>query len=294
MLILRNNLSKLLFIVVFSVLLLSACSFKFVYQQLDYLLISYIDDFVTLNESQTVLLEQRIQKSLSWHQKTQLPIYAEWLVSVRNDIEKGLDKTNVTTHVTTIESLTKDVLVRLADDIRIVLLDLSKQQIQQTLANIAEKNTEFHETYVDKNNEELKQQELEKIIERFENWLGDLTKPQYLLLTQFVNQSALLYEQRYQSRLKWQKYFSFVLIKKTKLNNLKSEINTLLFDSEKFKSKDFLQKSNKRKQAFIRLIVAISKTLSVIQKQHLFEKMQDYKAMFLELNSEFTEDIIEQ
>ena len=74
---------------------ISACSFKMVYNQLDYLIPQYVEDMVTLDDVLETKLEQRTLVLLNWHRKTQLLQYADWLRSVQQQVNDRMTQQQV-------------------------------------------------------------------------------------------------------------------------------------------------------------------------------------------------------
>jgi len=274
---------------VFSLLILSACSIKYVYNHLDWIVVSYIEDIALLDEEQSELLNAQLEKSLNWHRKTQLPEYAKWLQSFRNDIDTGLNTKIVESHLETVTVFFQNTTLRLNDDVYVLLPQLTEEQVKAIEENFAGKSRDFHEKFIEISKEDLKQQELEKLIERFEFWLDDLTDPQLKLLSDTANNFDIEYQERYERQLKWQKEFILLLNQARTEKNVKQGIRNLLSNQNKFRTESILKKAAQRKQRFITLIVAISKTLTKEQKHYLFEKIDNYKILFNELYAELNE-----
>lgn len=62
--------TKLLLVIAFS-FLLSACSSSFIYNNLDWLLYWYLDDYITLTSEQRSQLDDRVETWQAWHRITQ-------------------------------------------------------------------------------------------------------------------------------------------------------------------------------------------------------------------------------
>ena len=77
------------------VLLISACSFKTLYNRLDYMIPSYVEGMVSLDDVLEEEVEQRAEGLLSWHRNTQLVQYADLLRTFQQDIESPLDRQRV-------------------------------------------------------------------------------------------------------------------------------------------------------------------------------------------------------
>jgi len=263
-------------------LTLQACSSKFVYTQLDWIVAAYIEQYVLLDDEQSGLLLKQLENSFSWHRKTQLPLYSNSIQGFRNDIENGLDSTKMNNHLLAAKSYYKSFNTRLINDVGILLPGLTENQLTEVMEYFADKNDDYQEEYLDKSKEELKEKKLENLTEQFEDWLDDLTEQQKSMLNDFVIKYDWNYEERYQLRLKWQKQLSLLLFQARKGKNVIGQIKELNYDN--FRNEHSKKKTEQRMQAYLNLIISVSKTMSKKQKEHLFEKIDDYNALFLDLS----------
>lgn len=172
---------------------------------------------------------------------------------------------------------------RLIDDIYVLLPTLTDEQIKEIQDNFADKNTEFREDYIEISQDDLKDQELESLIEQFEFWIGDLSKPQLKLFAAIVKNTKLDYAARYQRRLKQQREFTILLIQAKSGKNVKADIKELLINDNKFRNEQSIKSYNLNRIRSIEFIVLISETLDTKQKKHLCEKINDFTLLFNEL-----------
>ena len=68
--------------VVLAALLQTGCALKFMYNQLDWLIPWYVDDYISFDPAQEVLFDARLEQYLRWHRQEQLPQYADFFESV--------------------------------------------------------------------------------------------------------------------------------------------------------------------------------------------------------------------
>ncbi|MGU3847066.1 DUF6279 family lipoprotein, partial [Vibrio diabolicus] len=61
------------------VFLLAGCTKKFLYSNIDWFVIDYIEDYVSLQGEQEVLVEERLLLLAEWHKKEELPLYIDHL-----------------------------------------------------------------------------------------------------------------------------------------------------------------------------------------------------------------------
>ena len=76
----QSSRSAYVVIIVAFVMMVASCSFKTLYNQLDYLIPSYVEGMVSLDSMLEEKVEQRTLVLINWHRNTQLNQYADWFV----------------------------------------------------------------------------------------------------------------------------------------------------------------------------------------------------------------------
>jgi len=264
------------------VLILQSCSTKFLYTQLDWVVTANIERYVALDEDQSDLLLKQLEKYFKWHRRTQIPLYSTWIQTFRNDIESGLNRTNMNAHLTTINIYYKVFFAKFVDNTAILFPNLTDDQIDELMVYFADKNEDYQEKYLNKNKEELKQHKLNDLTEKLEKWLDDITDEQKAMLIDFLQDYDWHYEERYQLSLEWQRQLSVFLHQANKGENVIEQIKKLNYDD--FRDQQSKNKTEERTQAFLNLVIAISKTITKEQKEYLLEKIDDYNTLFQELS----------
>ena len=74
-------------ILLFGFLLLVGCSTKFTYNNLDWLIHWYVDDYVELSDRQENLFDEHFANWLNWHRSEELAKYVKHLKSLKADVE---------------------------------------------------------------------------------------------------------------------------------------------------------------------------------------------------------------
>jgi len=267
-------------------LLLGGCTLKTAYNQLDWVMASYIEDVVTLSDSQEAELEKRLKSTLKWHRQSQLPEYANWLKTIRSDVDKGLTVPIVESHFETLELFWRRMVNRGIQDMVVLLPDLNLAQRQEILAKLNENNSEFLESFKNVNHEELKDERYYKIEENFERWLGPLSQQQLDMISDYMKISSALYQERYQARLYWHNKFSALLLTDTDKTTLKQNLESLFLYPERHRTDKYQQKIQQNIHAFSVLVVNITSVMTQAQKMHLFDELDDFQQIFTELSVE--------
>jgi len=94
-----------LFIMVVLSLTVAACSIKTLYNRLDYLIPSYVEGMVSLDDVLEEKVEQRTQTLINWHRNTQLIQYADLLRTFQQDLDSPLTEEQVIQHISAMESV---------------------------------------------------------------------------------------------------------------------------------------------------------------------------------------------
>jgi len=73
-------------IVLSAILLLTGCSTKFVYKNVDWLVHWYVDDYIDMNKDQKQMFDEYVVQWKNWHMQNELPKYKAHLEELAQDI----------------------------------------------------------------------------------------------------------------------------------------------------------------------------------------------------------------
>ena len=107
-------------------MLLTACSFKSVYNRLDFVIAEYVEGLVTLDDVLESDLENRTELLLDWHRTTQLKQYAEWFREIQADANPALNEERLKYHEHKLETYWLNISSRLNEDMAEFLPRLSQ------------------------------------------------------------------------------------------------------------------------------------------------------------------------
>lgn len=279
----RTNIQFYIAVLV-SVLFLSSCTMKSIYNQLDWIVPQYIEKYIPLTDIQEQQLKTNLARTLNWHRKNQLPHYINWLKSFRIDINKGLNQERVNHHSMQLQTFFKEILKQFAHDLSVLLLSTTQQQQIDMFTAFEENNIEYSEKYVIPDAAVVRQLLNEQIADRFEFWLGGLNTQQEKLFTLSSNKLQLTGELRLNNQLKWQNRLKTILDTNNSLEKLKPAITNLLINAEELREKEYQEMLDFNQSTMTMLIVDISKTLDKEQKLFLLDKLKHYIEVFNELS----------
>ena len=158
---------------------LSGCSAtRLAYSQLDWWIAWRLADFVTLDPEQRAWLDPKLQANLQWHCRTQLPAYARWLGTLRAEVDRPPDPARLEAHARQLERFIDALLEEIAPTLAALLLRLDAGQRAELFDRLDEQLVEARAEYLDPPPDQRRRERAERLAERLQSWLGDLTPEQ--------------------------------------------------------------------------------------------------------------------
>jgi hypothetical protein len=276
-------LSRAAFIITL-VLLISACSFKTIYNRLDYMIPSYVEGMVTLDDVLEEKVEQRANVLISWHRNTQLVQYADLLRTFQQDIGSPLDKQRVLQHIATMQQLWDSLENEINEEMAELLPLLNTEQREELFDSIEDKNEDFYDDYVDIDDDERIEQYTDTTVDNFENWLGYLTATQETAIEESMSGLANSAALRLEQRRFWQRNIRQIL-DSTDSKEIKTERLRQFFENFSMNNQPQLAAaSDNNIQIFAQLTADIINQATTEQKTFFIDKTDEYIRIFTELS----------
>lgn len=261
----------------------AACSFKAVYNRLDYLIPEYVEGMVTLDDVLEEKLEQSTLVLLEWHRNTQLKQYADWLSALQRDMATQLTEQQVEQRITEMDRFWRSLSAKVNDEMAHLLPLLNKEQLDELFMNIDDTNDEFREEFVDLNEEQRIEDYVERISDTYQGWIGELTDEQQRNVEQAATELVSTAELRLQRRLQWQHGIREILAEEDTVQNKTDRLRQFLAGFEDIDDETMKEKSEINRGIIVRLTVQISHSMTEDQQAHFISKTNDYIRMLTEL-----------
>jgi CRISPR/Cas system CSM-associated protein Csm2 small subunit len=269
----------LLLLIVFAAV--GGCGIKTIYNQLDWILLGMAEDYIQLTDAQDTDVRQRISKIIAWHQKTQLPLYSQDLLQLKQDKQAGLTHQKLDQFYKTLEMRWRSIKHKMAPEIADVLLTLNKKQQVYLFEVIREKNDEFIEKYVDISQQERNENITERMVESLEIWFGDMNEAQLTFIRQHVEKFKPVSQHRIEFRRAWQKELRLVMNSSMPNKEKHAELVRLFSKPEVYQSKVYRDNLAFNREQIIKLILDLPLTKE--QDEHFYSHIDDYVISFHEL-----------
>ncbi|MFT6915141.1 MAG: hypothetical protein ACJAWL_001444 [Motiliproteus sp.] len=172
-------------------LLLSGCSsYQLAYNNADWLLFRWVDDYVELTSAQHAELQPLVERWHAEHRRTELPGYAAFLVAMRHELRAPpLETARFAQWQTQVEAhwlALRSSLVPLA----ITLLEqLERSQQQELLAALRTEIDARRQATLERSAPEQTEYRIDLYRERMKRWIGRLDSVQRSALQQLVQAS---------------------------------------------------------------------------------------------------------
>jgi hypothetical protein len=221
---------------VFCSFLLSSCSsIQLAYNQVDFLLKWWIDDYVDLTSEQSQTYNQSIPLLIKKHRQEELPKALQQLRQVRAKLDQPLHIEDGVQIVKEIKAFSRTSINLLQDEAVTLALSLQPNQFTHLENAYAKSNKKFQNDFLRGTTEDRLEKRVEKIIERTESFSGNLNKSQKIQIKEIAREYLLDMDVVYQTRLYKQQLIMRTLKKiaqdqptpaqaKTTINQLFNEI----------------------------------------------------------------------
>lgn len=261
---------------------MSACSsLQIAYNQTDFLLKWWLDDYLDLSTDQDQLIDQAVNAQIKKHRQEELPKALQKIRVLRGKLDRPLTIDEGTLIVKDIKAFSRDSINYLLEDASSLVLTLEPKQFTYMENAFKKANKKFQNDYLSGSAEERLDKRVEKMIERTESFSGDLNKPQKSQVKDIAKEYLLDMETVYQARIYKQQLILKVLKKinqdrpaaaevKTTLNQLFNEIEL----GSTQEQKDF----EKKRDLHAGIVIAkISEILNDKQRKKAQSKIQSWE-----------------
>jgi len=280
--------NRILRLLVLAVLLLglSGCTVRFVYNQLDWLAPWYLRGYVSLDEAQRPLLEQRLATRLDWHCSTQLPRYADWLRGFEAQLESGdVTVEGLDDHARQAQAFWRELVSHLPADTRELLASVSDAQIQELFDNLDDRMADNRKDFVDRPAEALQQERAERMERRLRRWLGRLNTAQQARLEAWSVGLAPFGEHWLENRARWQGELREALEGlRHDLPALEARLEDLLVYPERGWSEEYQARLAFNREQTLALLADLYRLSSERQKERLINRVGSLASDFERLS----------
>ena len=183
-------------IAVFLLALLAGCStIKLAYNHSPSWFSYQLDVYLDLDDAQESILSSQLDALHAWHRHHALPAYSQILRQWSEQVASGqrFSVQDVLKGQQQIEQELLRIGAQIAAEITPVVQSLTPRQINHLKAKLEKSNREYQSKYLSASMTPARRQKerLEELEERYENWLGKLTREQKARLSDMVERQLV-------------------------------------------------------------------------------------------------------
>lgn len=257
-------------------LLATACGVKTAYNNADWLLVRWVNDRVSLNESQERAVRASIEEHLAWHCANELPEYAAFLRQVDRDVAAGrITPATIESYGDRVSVFGRRLLVEVRPSLVDLLASLDDKQVSELMESFEERNRELLEeakTYADEEAARERAEDFEKGMRRF---AGRLTDRQRDRLLQWADDLEPTAEMALQERLAWQAEFLRVMSLRDDRETFETAIIELL-QPGRFASETHERQRRQNRERTFRTVAEIHAMAPKRQIEELRDNLADF------------------
>jgi len=265
----------------------SGCAVRLVYNQLDWAIPWYLDDYLSLEGAQKDQFKRQLDDYLHWHRVDQLPHYASFLREIAVQAQNGLDRNEIAVIQSRTENFANTLIVQMTPHVVDLFAGVSDRQIEHFYKVLKKSNAEFRVEYIDISERAKRKQAANDARDYVKRWVGGLSDEQDDLVRRWSETYQPMGEEILQGRLAWQTRFREILaLRKTQPAQYEQQMRALLIDRNFGRSEQFNSKFEHNSEALISLYQMLDASLSRDQHKRLIKQLNSYADDFVVLSKQ--------
>lgn len=197
--------SRLIAVLALAFLLAACNTVKFGYEQLPRLVQWQADRFLSLDNEQEALVNRHARSLQRWHRQNLLPVYAEFLQRVEEELRTPVSVAQVAVWRQTAVDGWTPIAEKMSPAVAELALTLRPQQIDYLVKAIDKSNRKMAEEYRPADPVKRQDARYKRLLERAETFMGDVSEVQKQQIRKSAAEMASTEDAWWQSRLARQK-----------------------------------------------------------------------------------------
>jgi hypothetical protein len=198
-----KSLSRILIILILTALV-AGCGVRLAYNNMDWLIMRWIDRQVTLEPEQDLAFRQALEHRLEWHCASELPDYVQFLRALEDDIHRNdISVDRLMIHGEQLRDLGERLMVGLQPAVIELMASLNDEQIAEILEGIDERNEKLREQAFETSPEQLRKDRVDSMNRTLRRVFGRVNHHQNQRLHQWAVELEPTEELALSQRLAW-------------------------------------------------------------------------------------------
>jgi hypothetical protein len=267
-------------IIIGLVLLLSGCSTKFIYKNVDWLVYWYLDDFVELTDQQEEVFDLKLATWLEWHKQNEIPKYIAHLDELSTDIaSQKISLAKMDYHQQKAAEHWLSLKTRIVPDLVEMAHSLTQEQVTSMFAELDERNqaeAEEREERLDKTVEKRRKETLKRNKKNLKRWIGTLSSEQEKLIENMYGQYHSNGELWWQYRIRYQAELKSLLQTDDRDDAFSLKLTELLMTPEIYRSEELNQRNIENSNTYKSFLLSVDGLAAEEQRLHLLNEISEF------------------
>ena len=263
------------------------CGPRLIYPHLDWLIPWYVNDYISLDDTQKNMLQKRLLKQLDWHCRTQLPTYAEMLRAIGREFaneDQTVTYSKIQSYYIKLMELWKGLIKQIGPDITDILITASNEQIGELFDNLAKQNREFSKKYVDLPTRKLIENRQKRLNKRLKYWISDPTTEQKEAVATWSKQLVSISKDWLQNREMLQDKARRLLARRNSSPEFRENLLELIVNPELLRTPAYQAKIEANIDITIKSIIQLNRLLTPAQRSYLLKRIESLASDFDKLS----------
>ena len=165
--------------VMLATLLLASCATSFTYNRLDWLIPWYVDSYVDLTRAQRQALQAELEPRLALHREEELARYVTILNGIEADLKRPVNAATIRRWVEEAVAAAQRVERSMMEVVLAFRSEVSDDQVNEFMHSLWQRQREFEEEFLDRNDAEYADDNIENLSSLLERFLGRLSRQQH-------------------------------------------------------------------------------------------------------------------
>lgn len=268
-------------LVILLCILLTGCSAtRLMYNQLDWIIVWYMNGFFSLNEEQETQLRESVTRNMEWHRSEQLPKYAKFCRELDQEMSGVLTAELLQRRYEKMIELWDEFILQTLPDVSAFFLSLDQAQIDEFIENIEENNDELWDEFAGESAEERLERRQKQAIKGAKRAVGRLTADQKELIRAYTANMHDLSIEWMSGRKAWQSDFRALMRERPAEPAFTERLTNLMMDPNRGDTEDYRVKVEENRETIFAMMVALSGQFSDKQRARVSRRLNNYARDF--------------
>lgn len=263
--------------IVLTILLLvsvTGCSSKFAYNNLDWLVYWYVDDYIEFSDQQEEQFDAKLANWLDWHRKEELNQYVAHLERVKaKALGEPMSPEDIAQEFDNARQHWERVRNKLSPELAQMAPSLTDDQVVYLFAALEKENRKEEEEREERSEEERLERRTDSIIDQVEDMIGKLIDDQKAIIVSYAPQFESTYDYWLVYRRDVQQAARQLFITRDSNPNFVQDLTDLMVNPDVYRTEQHVQTIERNRLLYATMVSELHTTLTDKQKRKLTKEM---------------------